>query len=190
MTSVQFIKGVVSADEFPVEHHPIVLVAGRSNCGKSSLLNALVGDKGAARVSKRPGRTAEINFFLIDEKYYLVDLPGYGFAKQTEERKLAWASAIPPLFKDFRTSLLLVLADMRRPIEEEEAQLTELAEAARVPWRLILTKCDKIGNEERMKILARHRENGVLENQVFVTSARTREGIDSVSEAVRRYCKL
>lgn len=144
-----FIRGVMDPKWIPVEQHPIVLAAGRSNAGKSSLLNALCGRSKLARVSKTPGRTTEINFFLIDGAWFIADLPGYGFARRSRTDRAPWEPVIMALLDDPRARTILLAADIRRDPEAEEAQLADLAHERGVTLRLVLTKSDKLGRNER-----------------------------------------
>ncbi len=181
--NVRFIKGAVQASQFPPEDRPFVLVAGRSNCGKSSLLNALFKTKSLARTSKTPGRTTELNFFDVAERWFIVDLPGYGFAAQSNARTGLWGPVIDSLLADPRTALVLILADIRRAPQKEEAQLADLADHHRRAWRLVLTKSDKVGRNEFTKLLSVWRRASA-ETEPFVTSARLGTGIPELHAAL------
>lgn len=129
-----------------------VALVGRSNVGKSSLLNHLLQTKKLAKVSSRPGKTQTINFFVIDEKLSLVDLPGYGFAKVPKKMKLMWAESIENYLKNReQLQLLLILLDARRIPNEEDLDLIQWASFYKKPYALILTKYDKLKSSERKK---------------------------------------
>lgn len=181
--NVQFVKGAVEARQFPPEDRPFVVIGGRSNCGKSSLLNAIFRTKSLARVSKTPGRTTELNFFDVAGRWFIVDLPGYGFAAQPNARAASWGPVIDALLADPRTRMVLILADVRRSPQVEEAQLAELADHHRRAWRLVLTKADKVGRNELRKLWSAWRRAAAV-TEPFVTSSRTGEGIDDLRKAL------
>jgi GTP-binding protein len=180
----RFIMGAMESKFFPPEARPYVLVAGRSNSGKSTLLNALTGQKALARVSKTPGRTTEINFFLCDERWFLVDLPGYGYAAQSRSKRADWAAPIDALFSDDRTCLVLLLADCRREPEDEEDQIFEMAQYHGVPVQMVLTKRDKIGRAEFNKVSSRWSGRGSTASPPLFTSAEKRVGIEELSALI------
>src|SRR3954452_23371338 len=145
--NVEFIGGMAEKHGWrPDSSLPEVAFAGRSNVGKSSLLNALVRRKSFARVSRTPGRTREINFFRINNSFVLVDLPGYGYARISKEKKAGWRPMIESYLR--RTTQLrgiVLLLDIRRdPSEDDRAMLDFLAETE-VPTIIALTKLDKLG---------------------------------------------
>ncbi|MDO5656859.1 MAG: ribosome biogenesis GTP-binding protein YihA/YsxC [Paracoccus sp. (in: a-proteobacteria)] len=143
---VNFLKGVVAMDGLPPADRPEVCFAGRSNVGKSSLINALTGRKGIARASNTPGRTQEINYFTLGEQAYLVDLPGYGFAKAPVAVVAKWQALLknylagrPTLRRAF------CLIDSRHGIKAVDHEIMKLLDRSAVPFQVVLTKADKIG---------------------------------------------
>lgn len=186
MTS-EFVKGAMQIDQVPRDNLPFVLLVGRSNCGKSSLLNLLTARKKLARVSKTPGRTREANFFRVDEEYFIVDLPGYSFAKGVKATvQEEWGRMIPELFKDRRSALVLLLADIRRSCEEEEHQVAALAESAAVPLRVVLTKQDKIGRSGLREVISHWKSELSLSVEPIMTSSHDRKhsGLGELRSAV------
>lgn len=165
---------------------PQIAVAGRSNVGKSSLLNRLVGRKRLARTSKRPGKTTEINFFEVDERFALADLPGYGFARVPAEVRRKWG----PLIESYlgRSPGLLgivLLLDARRGPTEDDAQMIDYLSRLGLPTLFVLTKIDKLKRSERRSAIAGAREAlGAAEDQLLATSAVTGEGIDTLGASV------
>lgn len=142
---VEFVKGVVAMEGMPPANRPEVCFAGRSNVGKSSLINALTGRRAIARTSNTPGRTQEINFFTVGESHYLVDLPGYGFAKapipvvEKWQRLLrAYLAGRPTLRRAF------VLIDARHGVKPPDAEIMSLLDRAAVTFQVVLTKADKV----------------------------------------------
>jgi GTP-binding protein len=140
----RFTAGAERADALPAPGLPEVAFAGRSNVGKSSLINALVGHNALARVSRSPGRTQQINFFELDGRLLLVDLPGYGFAAVGAERKEAW-SALILLYLQGRPSLrrLCLLIDGRHGLKTDDRRVMDELDRAAVSYQLVLTKADK-----------------------------------------------
>lgn len=185
MTQVQFMRGVLRPEDFPTERLPIVLVAGRSNCGKSSFINAFFRDRSIARVSKTPGRTSELNFFLIGDSWMMVDLPGYGFAARAAATRAAWGGPIEALFADDRAALVLLLADIRRSPREEEEMLVRLARNNGVRVEVLLTKCDKVGRNEAAKLFSAWNERSLFsDNGPLAISSKSRQGMKEAEEAV------
>jgi len=142
---VDFLKGVVAMDGLPAADRPEVCFAGRSNVGKSSLINALTGRKGLARASNPPGRTQEINYFKLGDRAYLVDLPGYGFAKAPVAVVAKW-QALLKSYLSGRPTLrrAFALIDSRHGVKDVDHQIMQLLDRAAVPFQVVLTKADKI----------------------------------------------
>jgi len=165
---------------------PEVAFAGRSNVGKSSLLNRLVQRKKFARVSNTPGRTREINFFKINDAFVFVDLPGYGYARVSKERRAEWRPLIESyLRRSPQLRGIVQLLDVRHdPTNDDRLMLDFLSEIG-VPTIVVLTKIDKLGATERRKQLAAlPLLVGVDAEQVIAFSASTGEGRDELAEAI------
>jgi len=143
---VEFVKGVVAMDGVPPADRPEVCFAGRSNVGKSSLINALTGRKGIARASNTPGRTQEINYFTLGERAYLVDLPGYGFARAPLPVVRKW-QALLKAYLAGRPTLrrAFCLIDARHGIKPVDHEIMTLLDRSAVPFQVVLTKADKLG---------------------------------------------
>ncbi|MBI5121384.1 MAG: YihA family ribosome biogenesis GTP-binding protein [Rhodospirillales bacterium] len=141
----RFVKGVVAVAGLPPEQGLEIAFAGRSNVGKSSLINALVGQKGLARASNTPGRTQEINFFDLDGLLMLTDLPGYGFAQAPKDKVDAWTRLIKNYLKGrsvLRRALLLI--DSRHGVKDVDREIMKLLDSSAVIYQAVLTKADKI----------------------------------------------
>ena len=170
----------------PEAKWPEVAFAGRSNVGKSSLLNQLVRRKRLARVSNTPGRTREVNFFLVNDRFVLVDLPGYGYARISKERRAEWK----PLIKGYlRTSTelrgIVQLLDVRHDPTSDDRQMIAFLASIGIPTLFALTKTDKLGASQRKtRIAALTEELSVSEDQVIPFSAVTGEGRDELAAAV------
>jgi len=151
--SLKFVRAALEPSGFPKTSWAEVAVAGRSNVGKSSLLNTLFERKNLARISKAPGKTRSINFYAVNERFHLVDLPGYGYAKVSVEMRRAWMRAIHAYVAG-RPALagVVQLIDARHPpTEDDMAMLARLVESGR-PFIVVFTKADKIARSERRRV--------------------------------------
>jgi GTP-binding protein len=185
--SLEFIGGMASVDGWrPEPSLPEVAFAGRSNVGKSSLLNRLVHRKKLARVSNTPGRTREVNFFKINDAFVFVDLPGYGYARVSKERRAEWRPLIESyLRRSPQLRGIVQLLDVRHdPTADDRLMLDFLSELG-VPTIVVLTKIDKLTAAQRKKRLHELSvQLGLDEEQVIVFSAVTGEGRDELAEAI------
>jgi GTP-binding protein len=185
--SLEFIGGTAERGGWrPPSELPEVAFAGRSNVGKSSLLNRLVGRRKMARVSKTPGRTREINFFLVNGAFVLVDFPGYGYAKISKERKADWKPLIESYIKltPQLRGIVLLLDIRREPSDDDRAMLDFLSEVE-IPTIVAVTKSDKLTRAAvDAKVSALARGLGLAEDQVIPFSARTGAGRDELAEAM------
>ena len=154
-----FLKGVVAMSGLPPADRLEICFAGRSNVGKSSLINAVTGRKALARASNTPGRTQEINFFTAGESHYLVDLPGYGFANAPINVVEKWQRLLKQYLSG-RQSLrrAFVLIDMRHGVKPVDEEILSLLDSAAVPFQCVMTKTDKIKDIDREKTLAQVRQ--------------------------------
>ncbi|MCP5503884.1 MAG: YihA family ribosome biogenesis GTP-binding protein [Chlamydiales bacterium] len=147
--SAEFLTSALKTDELPEITLPEIAIVGRSNVGKSSLINHLLHSKKVAKVSSTPGKTQRINYFVIDESFLLVDLPGYGYAKTSKSLQEEWGVWIDKYLKERGLKLILFLLDSRRALTEEDRQFLEWAFYENIPLLLILTKGDKLSQKEK-----------------------------------------
>jgi GTP-binding protein len=187
-SSARFLGAAARPGGEPPAGLPEVAIAGRSNVGKSSLLNALTGRRGLARTSGTPGRTRQINFFLIDDRLVLADLPGYGFAVGPEAERLAWGPLVEGYLRRRPTLRgVVVIVDVRRGIEAEERELLDFLAHVGRPAAIVATKLDKLGRgAARTAMTALARQAGG-ELPVIGFSARTGEGRDALWRLVWRW---
>jgi GTP-binding protein len=183
---VEFAGAIGRPGQAPPADLRQVAIAGRSNVGKSSLVNAVVGRKRIARVSGTPGKTREINFYLIDDRFFLVDLPGYGFARAPEPVRNAWRRLVENyLSHNDRLDGLILLLDCRRGVQEADRQLLDYLSADEIPVLVVLTKMDKLNRSGRTKAVADVRSQlEIPADQVVATSAQTGEGVDVLTESL------
>lgn len=181
----RFVTSAAEAKQFPPENLPEVAVVGRSNVGKSSLINALTGQAGLARTSRTPGRTRLINWFEIDGKFHLVDLPGYGYAEVSREMRESWRPLIESYLSERKTLAgVLLLIDVRRGPQDDELDFVPWLEARETPIVVALTKSDKLAKNKRMLEVTKARKALGLKRDPVAVSAQTGEGIDALWRAV------
>ncbi len=160
---------------------------GRSNVGKSSLINMLAGQRGLAKVSGTPGKTRLINHFLINDEWYLVDLPGYGYAKVSKTEKARWGRLIEGYFhQDRDLRLVFLLIDMRHPPTNDDLQMIDFLVESEIPFALALTKRDKLSRRQEAERLAALKTEIPYADQVTLLpfSAETGEGLEQIMEII------
>jgi GTP-binding protein len=180
----RFVAGVARPNGFPTPDGPEVVFAGRSNVGKSSLLNALLRRKGLARVSKSPGRTQQINFFSTADLGTFVDLPGYGFARAPEKVRQQWKKLVDAYLYGRRPVVMcLLLVDARHDPSKQDVQMHDWLCQSELPFRVVLTKADAVRSAAKAGSLRRAVETLGLENEEqapMPVSVKTGTGLDKV----------
>ncbi|MGA7721391.1 MAG: ribosome biogenesis GTP-binding protein YihA/YsxC [Ignavibacteriaceae bacterium] len=145
----EFIKSVYDLKDLPARKLPEVILCGRSNVGKSSFINSFLNKHGLAKISSTPGKTRSINYYIIDEKFYLVDLPGYGYAKTSQKEREFWGKLLNSFVsKSGNIVLAIHLIDCRHKPTELDIQLNMLLQQAGIPFLIILNKSDKLKQSE------------------------------------------
>jgi GTP-binding protein len=186
----RFVTSASKPADFPPPGLPELAVVGRSNVGKSSLINALTGQSGLARTSRTPGRTRLLNWFEIDGRFHLVDLPGYGYAAVDREMRAGWQPLIEEyLAKRDVLAGVLLLIDVRRGPEDEELDFVPWLEQRKVPIVVALTKADKLPKNKRMLEVTKAKRTLALRRDPIAVSAQTGEGIDPLWRAVDSLAK-
>mgnify|MGYP006285877443 CR=1 FL=1 len=183
---VQFVKSAVQPEQYPDYDFAEIAFAGRSNVGKSSLINTLIQRRDMVKTSSRPGCTQLINFFLVNETLSLVDLPGYGYAKVSKKIRATWQPMVEKYLAGRANLLGLVLIiDIRRDPGREESDLADWLESRGIPYLVVLTKADKLSKTQQQK------RSGVIsslmhrdKNTVILFSAKTRLGRETVLDEI------
>jgi GTP-binding protein len=184
VTRAEFVKSAFTESDWPLDHRPEIAFLGRSNVGKSSLINSLLATHGLARTSSTPGRTQSLNFFLIDERFWFVDLPGFGYARVPKNIKSSWGEmATTYLAKRSQLVLSIHIVDSRHEPTKLDLQLHEWLQHNGKPRLTVATKSDKLSNNELRKNL--ERSGRVLEDDTLVAySAKTGRGRDDIWRAI------
>lgn len=188
-----FVTSAPSLDDCPDPHFPEICFAGRSNVGKSSLINALVNHSGLARTSNVPGKTQMINYYLVDDKTYLVDLPGFGYAQVSKEERERWGRDIRDyLLKRPTLRLVVHLVDIRHEPSDLDEQFFYWLGSNRMPFIVVLSKGDKISYNKRQQSKARVKrimDEMNIEVPVIISSAEDKIGIDEIKELISEFAE-
>ena len=186
--SAEFVKSATKPSEYPPGNLPEVAIAGKSNVGKSSLINTLVSRKNLAKTSSQPGRTQTLNFFRVNEKLSLVDLPGYGFAKAPLEARRAWKPMVETYLQTREAiRLVILILDSRRGMSPEDSTLLDWLEYHEIPALIVLTKADKLSQFERARQKKGLAAVPLLEGRpLLFFSALTGEGKDEVWSLIQK----
>jgi len=183
----EFMLGVTKFKNLPDDVGNEILLAGRSNAGKSSALNALTGNPKLARISKTPGRTTEINFFKVNDSLKLVDLPGYGFAKSSFHKRKDWAPLLEEYFlKRKSLKAVVIFMDIRHPLKDSDRDMIALCNDSNVPFIPVLTKSDKMSNNQKNKAFSQVNKN-MMEVEAIMVSSKDITGFDKLSKEILKF---
>ncbi|MFU8797658.1 MAG: ribosome biogenesis GTP-binding protein YihA/YsxC [Gammaproteobacteria bacterium] len=192
-SNAKFLKSAAKLIQLPDDEGREVAFAGRSNAGKSSGMNVITGLKGLARISKTPGRTQLINIFELDDKHRLVDLPGYGYAKVSEEIKARWQHTLGQYLQK-RTCLcgLILFMDVRHPLKDMDLSMIDWAAKSHLPVHILLTKSDKLSRGAASSTLhtVRKASEGYTHISVQLFSALKKTGVDAAREKLDEWLYL
>ena len=185
--NTEFVFGVTSYRSLPEDEGSEVLLAGRSNAGKSSALNVLADNPKLARISKTPGRTTEINFFKVNDDLMLLDLPGYGFAKSSKAKKKDWGPLLGEYFQKRKAlTAVIIFMDIRHPLKESDWDMIQLCRDFNVPFIPVLTKSDKLSNNKitnTIKLI----KNKIQETDAIAVSSKDITGFDKLSKEILNF---
>lgn len=188
-SGARYVASYGTTAQLPEPTTPEVSFAGRSNVGKSSLINKLFGRKNLAKVSGVPGKTVNVNFYEADGITF-VDLPGYGYAKVSQKERQRWADLIDGYFTQERSfNLVLALVDIRHDAQKLDVQMIEYLLAEELPFLVVLTKADKLSRGKQDQQRARlAKQFGLSRDQLLVTSSETGQGMDELRRLIEEAC--
>jgi len=185
--NTEFVFGVTDYKKLPEDTGYEILLAGRSNAGKSSALNALTENKKLARISKTPGRTTEINFFKVNDDLMLLDLPGYGFAKSSKAKKKDWGPLLGEYFqKREALAAVIIFMDIRHPLKESDWEMVHLCSNFNVPCIPVLTKSDKLSNNNIAKAINFVKDK-IPGSAPLAVSSKDINGFDKLSKLILKF---
>ena len=185
--NTEFIYGVTNYKNLPEDAGSEILLAGRSNAGKSSALNVLTDNPKLARISKTPGRTTEINFFKVNEDVMLLDLPGYGFAKSSKAKKKDWGPLLGEYFQKRRAlTAVIIFMDIRHPLKESDWEMIHLCRNFNVPFIPALTKSDKLSNNNIAKAIA-FVKGKIPESTPIAVSSKDKDNFDTLAKKILNF---
>ena len=184
-----FIKSAPSVKEKPLDNFPEVLIVGKSNVGKSSLINTICQRKALAFTSSKPGHTRLLNYYNIDNTFYLVDAPGYGYAKGGVDLDRLFGTMMDEYFTNNpNLKLVLLLIDSRREFGENDLEILQYMQENDIPYFVVITKTDKINQRGRSDLNKRLKALGVIEN-VYHTSSLTPRTLEKLKSGIEQYIR-
>ena len=185
--NTEFIFGITDYKKLPEDLGSEILLAGRSNAGKSSALNALTDNPKLARISKTPGRTTEINFFKVNDELMLLDLPGYGFAKSSKAKKKDWGPLLGEYFQKRKAlTAVIIFMDIRHPLKESDWDMIQLCRDFNVPFIPVLTKSDKLSNNKITNAI-NYVKNKIHEADAIAVSSKDITSFDKLSKEILNF---
>jgi len=187
ISSAEFVKSGTAPKHYPPADLSEVAFAGRSNVGKSSLINTLVNRKGLAKTSNTPGRTQALNFFVINEKWYFTDLPGYGYAKVPQAVKQFWGPMVETYLEERKNlRLVILILDIRRDPNDDDLSLMDWLKGSDIPCLPVITKADKLSRgQAKIRQQAIAKTLGISPDATVLFSGKTGEGREDVWGAIK-----
>ena len=186
-TNVNFVKSCPNRKEKPQDLKPEVLIVGKSNVGKSSLINALCARKRLAFTSSKPGHTRLLNYYDVDNRFYLVDAPGYGYAKGGLDLDRLFASMMESYFDNNKElKLVLILLDARRDISADDQEIIDFVKDSGYPFFVVITKTDKVNQKEKAALNKRLKEQSFKAECVFYTSSLSNDGLNLLKKGIEK----
>ncbi|AMB99810.1 GTP-binding protein [Aerococcus urinaehominis] len=185
--NAEFLISAVRPEQYPDPVLPEIALAGRSNVGKSSFINKLIGRKKLARTSSQPGKTQQLNYYQIEDAFYLVDVPGYGYAKVSKTEKEKWAKMLSRYFETRQNlEAVFLVVDFRHEPQKNDIQMKEFFDAHNIPYFVIATKTDKVKKSQWNKHLSQIYKGLGLEtiDQILPFSSETGEGREEAWEVI------
>jgi len=183
VNSAEIVISAVDKSQYPQDNFPEIVLAGRSNVGKSSFINALLNRKNLARISGKPGKTQTLNFYLINESFYFVDVPGYGYAKVSKTQRAKWGKMFETYLANRKNLCAVVsLIDFRHPPTKEDLQMYEFLKCYNLPVVLVATKVDKVPKSRwpKHEKIIKEKLGAEPSDQFILFSAETKHGRDEM----------
>ena len=186
-TNATFVKSCPTRKEKPQDLKPEVLIVGKSNVGKSSLINALCNKKKMAFTSSKPGHTRLLNYYDIDNAFYIVDAPGYGYAKGGLDLDRLFASMMESYFdNNNELKLVLILLDARRELSEDDQEIINFVKESNVSYFIVITKYDKVNQKEKAALNKHLASEGFNKEQIFYTSSLNNDGLNLLKKGIEK----
>lgn len=192
VTSSELVISAVKPEQYPEDDLPEIALAGRSNVGKSSFINKMINRKGLARTSSKPGKTQTLNFYLINEQMYFVDVPGYGYAQVSKKERESWGVMIETYLTTRKTlKAVLLIVDLRHPPTTDDKLMYDFLQAYEIPCIVIGTKADKIprGKWQKHLKIAKNTLQLNPNDPIVLFSSETGQGKDEAWSFIQRYLK-
>ena len=188
--NAEFLRSAVKESDFPHDPLPQIVFAGKSNVGKSSVINRLLNRKNFARVGSQPGKTVHVNYFCVDRRAYFVDLPGYGFARRSKAERDRWAELIGDFFDSERSfNLVVSLVDIRHDPSKLDHDMIDYLQGNEFNFIVCLTKADKLSRTQQARQAAAIKKQlNVPAENVIITSSQTGTGIDELKRRIAEAC--
>lgn len=193
VTKAEIVISAVSEKQYPNDQLPEIALAGRSNVGKSSFINTLINRKNLARTSSKPGKTQTLNFYLINDAFYFVDVPGYGYAKVSKKERQKWGKMMEEYFeKRHSLKAVLLITDIRHEPTVDDLQMYDFLKYYELPVLIIATKLDKVSKNKRSQHVKRTEKAFQVEagDRVLPFSAETGEGKEEAWSMIRQYMEV